>query len=147
MQIKTVKTALHYASEQSASRNLQALTNIEGQVQMTANQILPMVRFCKKCQVETVRLPNSNNRCKPCANATTKAYHLANPEKSRADAAAWRKANPEKHSSWRKANPEKHKESVKASKKAKAEKFALYEAFYLANNPSKKLGFTLVSIP
>ena len=98
------------------------------------------MKFCKKCQCVTVRLPNSNNRCKPCANAKSTVYRLTNPEKSKADSAAWRKANPEKLKEWRAANPEKHRESVKASQKAKAEKFALYEAYYLANhlrvNPS-----------
>ena len=114
---------------------------------MSFNQVPPIIRFCKKCQVETERLPNSNNRCKPCSNATSRAYQAANPEKMKANAAAWRKANPEKHALWRKENPEKHRESVKAAQKTRAEKFAMYEAFYLANNPSQKLGFTLVSIP
>jgi hypothetical protein len=93
------------------------------------------MKFCKKCQCETERYSNSGNRCKPCANAASKAYALANPEKMKELGKAWREANPEKKDAWRKANPKKHLASVKAAQKAKAEKFALYEAFYLANNP------------
>ena len=115
------------------------------------------MKFCKKCQCVTVRLPNSNNRCKPCANATSTVYRLTNPEKAKADSAAWRKANPEKYkasvaasraknpdykakvkaqnAAWRAANLDKVKAYEKAAQKAKAEKFALYEAYYLANHP------------
>ena len=113
------------------------------------------MKYCKKCKCETERLINSNNRCKPCANAKSVAYRLANPEKCKSDTAAWTKANPEKYkasiaksraknpeykaqakarsAAWRVANPKKVKDCKKTSQKAKAEKFALYEAYYLAN--------------
>ena len=113
------------------------------------------MKYCKKCECETERLINSNNRCKTCANAKSVAYRLANPEKCKADTAAWAKANPEKYkasiaksraknpeykaqvkarsAAWRVANPKKVKDCKKTSQKAKAEKFALYEAYYLAN--------------
>jgi hypothetical protein len=146
-------------------RILQASTTTKGATQMN-------MKFCKKCQCETERYASSGNRCKPCANATSKAYAQANPGKMRASAKAWREANPEKfkagiaasraknpeykikarertaawiaanpekhkesRDAWRKANPEKHRASMRAAQKAKAEKFAMYEAFYLANNP------------
>ena len=117
---------------------------------MTTNTI----RFCKKCQAETERLA-SGGRCKPCSNASSKAYSKAwrieNPDKSKANNDAWRAANPEKvkasgkawrnanleksketSKAWKAANPEKHRASVKAAQLAKAAKFSFYEAFYLA---------------
>lgn len=114
------------------------------------------MKYCKKCQCETDRLIDSNNRCKPCSNAKSVAYRLANLEKAKADTKAWRLANPEKYkasiaksraknpeykaqakarlSAWRLANPEKVKECRKSFQKVKAEKFAFYEAYYLANH-------------
>jgi len=81
------------------------------------------IKFCKKCQCDTERLI-SGGRCKPCNKANNDAYKLANADKLKAYAAARRKANPQKHMA-----------SVKAAQIANSEKFALYEAFYLANNP------------
>ena len=71
------------------------------------------MKFCKKCQCETARLPGSGNRCKTCCEA----YRKANPDKLKAYGVAWRAANP------------------KATELSKTEKFALYEAYYLANHP------------
>ena len=110
---------------------------------MTTNTI----RLCKKCQAETEHYANGG-RCKPCSNAYSKTYSKAwqalNPEKVKANNDAWRAANPEKakaySKAWRDANPDKHRALVKAAQTAKAAKFALYEAFYLANQgqtPSK----------
>lgn len=118
---------------------------------MTTN----IIRFCKKCQSDTERLVSSG-RCKPCNQATGAAYGAANREKLKAYGAAWRKANPEKYkasieasraknpeykaknrarvAAWTAANPDKAKASVKAAQIAKAAKFALYEAYYLANH-------------
>jgi len=87
-----------------------------------------LVRFCKKCQAETERLANGG-RCKPCSNASSKAWNAANPEKHKAINKAWKIAN-----------QDKHRASIKAAQLEKAAKFALYEAFYLANQgltPSK----------
>ena len=105
------------------------------------------IRFCPKCQCETERLA-SGGRCKPCSNASSKAYskvwRIENPDKSKANNKAWKSANPEKvnayNKAWRDANPDKQRAINKAAQQAKAAKFALYEAFYLANQgqtPSK----------
>jgi hypothetical protein len=106
---KQQETALQYACKQNASSTLQAPTNIKGQSKMTANQAPIPVKFCKRCNCETVRLPNSNNRCKPCSHATNKAYQAANPEKVRAGDAEYRKTHPEKirkkNAKWKKNHP------------------------------------------
>jgi 5-methylcytosine-specific restriction endonuclease McrA len=61
--------------------------------------------------------------------------HKANPEKSRENAARWRKANPEKHAEWGKKNPE----ARRASKRRFAEKHPEYRReFYVANSDAIK---------
>jgi hypothetical protein len=100
------------------------------------------IKFCKKCQCETERIVSSNNRCKPCNDANNNAYRSANHDKLKTYGAAWRKANPEKYKAGiaasRAKDPEykaKARAKTAAWKANKAKKFALYEAFYLANNP------------
>ena len=70
-----------------------------------------MIKFCKKCQVETER--NPWGKCKPCVVIRRVKYRLANPEKVKASAAKYRLANSEKvkayAAKYRLANPEKKK--------------------------------------
>lgn len=104
---------------------------------------------CKPCHQANGAAYAKANPGKRKENA--KAWREANPEKykssiaasraknpdhktqARARTAAWREANPAYGTAWRLANPEKVKSSAKAYQKAKAAKFALYEAFYLEN--------------
>ena len=64
--------------------------------------------------------------------ANAAAWRKANPEKSRARITAWRKANPEKsrarNAAWRKANPGVEKANNAAWKKANSEKVSALAA-------------------
>lgn len=101
--------------------------------------MLKSIKFCPKCQSETVRY--ASGRCKQCvdkvntawreanrdrAKEMAVAYRLNNPEKARAATAAWRNNNPEKmqaiRAAWTAANPERHRET---------------NAIWSASNPEK----------
>ncbi len=49
------------------------------------------MRFCPKCQAETER--HASGKCKPCRKAITAAWQAANPERDKANHAAYRAAN------------------------------------------------------
>lgn len=76
-----------------------------------------MVKICSKCHVELPLSEFYENRrggeCKTCHRASAAAWQRANPEKHAAANAAWRRANPEKQAiydaTWAKAHPEKAK--------------------------------------
>jgi 5-methylcytosine-specific restriction endonuclease McrA len=97
-----------------------------------------IIKFCKKCQVETERYARSG--CKPCAikrgtiwakentervKATKVLYYAANSERLKEASVAWYAANPERAKAsslaWLKANPEKSRASSLAWQRANPE--------------------------
>ena len=99
------------------------------------------MKFCKKCGVDTERY--SNGKCKPCNNARTIAWGLANPEKKKANESAWAENNKDRvnarTAAWRLANYERATAAVKAWQKENPErKKALCAAWAKANSERKK---------
>lgn len=70
-----------------------------------------MLKFCRKCQVETDRYTNGD--CKECAKARASSYRAANPEKTKASVDAWKIANPEKIKIGKSSYYERNKQKVK----------------------------------
>ena len=91
------------------------------------------IKTCKKCYVEFV-----GSQCRPCKNASTAAWRLANPDKVKKQSVAWRDQNHEKvkasKAAWNGANPDK----VKAHNAAKYAKnpsaIKIKSAAWYANN-------------
>lgn len=106
---------------------------------MTATAILIPIRFCPKCQVDTER--GAGGRCKPCAKAYNLSRYTANPDKSNAASAAWRKANADKKKAydlaWRTANPNKVKGQSVAWRAANQDKAKAYELAWRTANSER----------
>lgn len=79
--------------------------------------------------------------CKPCANASSKGWAKANPDKKAAGNRAHHRANPEKGSArfkaWKQNNPDKKAASDRAWRKANPEKVAAKRAKWERANPEK----------
>ena len=95
-----------------------------------------MIKFCKKCQVETER--NAKGDCRPCGMAATAAWNKANPERQKARSAAFRAAHPERvkatQAAYRIANPEKIKAATEAWRAANPERVKATQAAYRAEH-------------
>jgi len=104
-----------------------------------------MIKFCKKCQLDTMR--NNYGQCKPCNRERAAKWRAANPEKSRARALAWKAANPERakasEAAWRKANPERGGERAAKWRSNNPEKAIAYDAAWYAANAEKKKAYTV----
>lgn len=99
------------------------------------------VKFCKRCQTETER--TKRGRCKPCEHARLAEWYKANPEKQKANAAAWRKANSLKNKEYQSklyaADPEKSRARSRAWAQANPERIkALSAKTYAANKEAIK---------
>jgi 5-methylcytosine-specific restriction endonuclease McrA len=111
-----------------------------------------IIKFCKKCQVETER--NASSGCKPCAiklstiwakentervKSRKVLYYAANSERIKEVSAAWYAANLERAkayaAAYRKANPEKIKSSNAAWMKANPENVRASKAAWQKANP------------
>lgn len=105
-----------------------------------------MIKFCKKCYAETVRM--ANGRCKPCndkwraANvdkirARNTKWRKDNKEKNRESQAKWRNNNPGAHAKWSAENPEKIKEYRVKWLLANRDKRREYDVKYKSVNKEK----------
>lgn len=109
-----------------------------------------MIKFCKKCDCETIRA--DNGRCKPCRQASRDKWRAANLDKIRVSGAEWRVANRKKcresnakwrnnnpgiQAKWRAANPEKVKGYKAKWLSANREKRREYEVKYKAIHNNK----------
>lgn len=111
-----------------------------------------MIKFCKKCQVETERF--RKGECKLCAKARSALYRLENAERTKAKNALYRSNNAEKvqqardkwsaanpvrsalaSRNWRLSNPEKMQECRNAWVAANPEKSKTLSADWKKKNP------------
>lgn len=102
------------------------------------------MRTCKKCGCSF-----SGDRCRPCANSSSRQFRLNNPEKARASSAAWRKNNPEAmlaaRKRWSDANPEKLKLYAATRAEKHGDKQLAKVKAWAKENPEKYRKATIIS--
>lgn len=101
---------------------------------------MTIIKFCKKCQIETERYLSSG-RCIQCSKLYHAKWYANNSDKRIAQTTLWRKENPEKSreysSNWYHRNSEKTKEYSSLYYINNREKIKKYSLDWSANNPEK----------
>ena len=106
---------------------------------MVRNEQSVVIKFCKKCGVDTER--NAAGNCKPCRSVANAKWQAANMEKVLAARAAYKIANPDKvrasKAAWREANRDRQRAASSAWNAANKGKMAAASAKWRAANHDK----------
>jgi hypothetical protein len=97
------------------------------------------IRFCKKCQCETVRYKDGH--CKPCANKRSAAHRKEKPDMAKRQKITWTANNKEQISAQKAAYYAKNRDKIRAAQKENSkinqERKKATDAKWKANNKER----------